>query len=170
MANLNNTDPAYWERQLKKYGLGVYQSMTDNSNDETVQPDIIEISKVTGNKKDTARLRQKLDTNDAFMSSYQVTKVRTEGRTAPDWTMDDAELRNTVLKAFPEARTHPVQARKAARWIRVCYLYHRMGMTYTQVAKEMGLTPNVVLMILRSLNYAREGRRMDGKERKIKNA
>lgn len=148
---------AKWERILEKRGLGIYQAMTDNSEGDSAESPIA----VHDNFK---ALRQKVDGSDMFMEGHQIKKVRTEERETPEWAMNDKALEAIILRAYPKAKT--TQARKAGFSIRVAYLYYRMGMTYSQVAKEMGVSQNRVSMTLRGLNYTVQGRSKDGRPRK----
>ena len=89
-------------------------------------------------------------------------KARRQERKTPDWANNDGKIREFVTRAFPKLSTNTRQQEGARRWVRVVYLYFRMGYTYTQTAEEMNLTPNQVVGIIRNIRRAAMGRRANG--------
>lgn len=119
-------------------------------------------------KKDMARLRHKMDGDDGFMRAHQIKKIRTREREVPAWTLNDAEVRKVILRAFPTTRSsraafqrsrQPLRsiAQAAGRWMRIIHLYYRMQMSNSQVAKEMGESLNTVKMTLKSIRRVARG-------------
>jgi hypothetical protein len=88
---------------------------------------------------------------------HQVVKARRQERKTPEWANNDGKIREFVTRAFPKLSTSARQQEGARRWVRVVYLYFRMGYTYTQTAEEMNLTSGQVLGILRNLRRAAKG-------------
>jgi hypothetical protein len=163
-----------WEKTLQKYGLGTVQQMTDNMPGEpsgVIIPESDIAQPKSDNHPDHAKLRRKIDGDDRFMSAHGIKKVRSEEREPPEWAMNDVEVARLLLKAFPKMMDPESKQRvKAGRWARVIYLYYRLNMTYSQVAKEIGVNKNTVLMILRAMMYAQSGRRRDNRPKKRSDA
>lgn len=61
----------------------------------------------------------------------------------PKWTRTNKGIRKIVRLAFPRFETNERQRTAAARWVRVIYLYFRVGYTYSQIAEEMKLFSHV---------------------------
>ena len=93
---------------------------------------------------------------------YQVVKARRQERKNPDWVNNDAKIKGFIIRAFPKLDTDPRQVEAARRWVRVVYLYFRMGYTNTQTAEEMNLTLDQVGSIIRSLRRAAVNRWANG--------
>lgn len=132
----------------------------------------------TVRKKDMQRLRHKLDGDDGFMRAHQIKKIRTRERDIPAWTLNDAEVRKVLLRAFPSMRNSRVSiplrpskkksrqasrsiAQRAGRWMRIIHLYYRVQMSNSQIAKEMNEKLNAVKMTLKSIRRVARGQRTD---------
>jgi len=105
---------------------------------------------------------------DAFTGGFQVGSARTYKRKPQIWTNNDPEIREVLLTAFPKQATNAKQRAKAGRWLRVIHLYHRMGYTKTQIAADMGLTPEAVKSLLRAISRTRKGLTWRGKPRGLR--
>jgi hypothetical protein len=112
-------------------------------------------------KKDMARLRRRMDGDDRFMGAHQIKKIRTREREIPEWTLDDAEVRKVLLRAFPGLRTSQKQAIRAGRWMRLIHLFYRVQLSNSQVAREMGESLNATKMTLKSIRRVARGQRAD---------
>jgi hypothetical protein len=88
---------------------------------------------------------------------HQIVKARRQERKTPDWANNDGKIREFVTRAFPKLSTNTRQQEGARRWVRVVYLYFRMGYTYTQTAEEMNLTSGQIRGIIQSLKRAANG-------------
>jgi hypothetical protein len=88
---------------------------------------------------------------------HQVVKARRQERKTPEWANNDGKIREFVTRAFPKLFTSARQQEGARRWVRVVYLYFRMGYTETQTAEEMGLTLSQAKGIIISLRRAAKG-------------
>ncbi len=96
--------------------------------------------------------------DDGFVrGGHQVVKARRYERKTPAWANNDAKITKFVTRAFPKLSTNSHQQESARRWVRVVYLYFRMGYTGSQVAEEMSLTSYQVNSIVRSLRRAADG-------------
>ena len=150
-----------WEQRLKKAGLGTAQPMTDNENGETTLS-------MSGTSNEMASLRKKLDSNDGFMGGHQITKVRSMEREIPDWVFNNQEVQRVVLTTFPKLATRPRQRAKAAQWVRLIYLYYRMGLPMQVVARELNVDKSLVKRWLLSISRAEKGlTNADGKPRRV---
>jgi transposase-like protein len=150
-----------WERRLKKAGLSIAQPMTDNSEGETQV-------NMAGSDDEMLTLRKKLDSNDGFMGGHQITKFRSMEREIPDWVFSNKEVQRVVLTSFPKLATRPRQRAKAAQWVRLIYLYYRMGLPMQVVARELNVDKSLVKRWLLSINRAEKGlTNADGKPRRV---
>jgi hypothetical protein len=113
-------------------------------------------------KKDMAKLRRRIDGDDNFMTAHQIKKIRTRERSIPTWTLNNKKVQKVVLSAFPDL-ANPESKRRASRWIRMIYLYYRMQMSNSQVAKEMDETLNAVKMALKGIRRVARGLRFDNR-------
>lgn len=154
--NINNTSPQYWERVLASYGLGIDQPLTDNSDESATN----ESPEAVGD--DFLQLRRKIDKGDRFMEAHEIKKTRGRDRESPEWTSNNIRVREVLLRAFPKLYVNQTQKKKAGRWVRVIFLYHRMRLPLQVVAKEMGMTKNALRMLNRSMNWVAQGLRADG--------
>jgi hypothetical protein len=99
-------------------------------------------------------------------SGFQIIIPRKESREIPEWAKTQQGVRTILLTAFPRLQTSPVQRQKAGRWAQVIQLHFQMGWTWSETADEMGVKPNVVLMIVRGIKYTAEGKTWNGAPRK----
>ena len=152
---------AKWERRLKKAGLGIVQPMTDHSEGESQL-------NMAGSQNEMLVLRNKLGGSDRFMEAHQITKIRSMDREIPDWVFNNKEVQRVVLTSFPRLETRPRQRAKAAQWVRLIYLYYRMGLPMQVVAKELNVDKSLVKRWLLSINRAEKGlTNADGKPRRV---
>jgi len=144
----NNTSPAYWEKVLRSHGLGVDQPLTDHSEGPSAN---VVVSSTGQTKADDRQvLRGLVDANDSLIFGHEIKKVRTRERTVPDWVLSDERFRKILLTVRKDAR---------GKWARIAYLYHRMNLPDSQVAREMGMTLNATKMVLKRLELASKGLR-----------
>jgi len=171
MTNPNNTDPKYWERQLKRYGLSIYQPMTDNSEGE-----MAESAQTTNHEslywkaskghRDMAHLRTTVGGEEGFMYGHQITKVRKMEREIPEWALSNTEVQRILLTAFPRLKRNARQAAKAGVWARLIYLYYRMKQPRQVVARELGIDEKLLNRWIQSINFTQRGLNNAGKPRK----
>lgn len=153
--------PEYWEEQLQKMGLGTKELGLE---DEFGPPENTGIEQLHAGKpqSDMDRLRTRMDGSEAFMTAHQIKKVRAFRKNGiPAWVLNDAEVRKVLLRSFPKLHTDIKQREAAGRWSRIIHLYYRMQMPNSQVAKEMGITVNVLKMALKHMRRVSRGRRSD---------
>jgi hypothetical protein len=164
-----NTDPKYWEDLLEKAGLGNHRIETQDDDFETsVEAEVTQGRKVVQGNKDLAQLRTKLDGNDAFLSGgHQIKKIRAHKRRVPSWTANDAAVQKLLLRSFPKLQTSAKQRKYAGRWARIIHLFYRIGMSRTQVAKEMRLDATVIKDALRSIKRASRGIRANNSKARV---
>jgi hypothetical protein len=112
-------------------------------------------------------LRRHLDGNEPYMNGHQILKERRIARKAPLWTKNDKRVQAILLRSFPKMETNQKQRDAAGKWVRVLHLYYRMGLTFGQVAAEMGITRDTVSDIVQCLTRASKGLRADGSKRKL---
>lgn len=130
-----------WEKKLQKYGLGVDQPMTDNSEGELAEVDSIPTS---AKHPDHARLRTQMDGSDQFLiGGFEVKAVRSLEREIPEWAINNEKAQQILLTAFPALNKTKAHRAKARRWASVIYLYYRMGLPQQIVMKELGMTKPV---------------------------
>ena len=112
---------------------------------------------------DYARLRRLVDGDDQFMSGYRIAKIRTREREIPEWTLNDKEVQKVLLRAFPAQHKNFIAKQRADTWARIIYLYFRMQMSASGVAREVQMTTkNVELAVARIRRVAR-GHRADNR-------
>jgi transposase-like protein len=102
-------------------------------------------------------LSSQIDTTRTGSDGFQPKTLRCQKRTVPEWAATPEGTRKVLLTAFPRLREDPKQRAQAGRWSRVINLYFQLGYTYTQVAEEMGLTPNTILALNRSIRRVASG-------------
>ncbi len=170
--DLENIKPEYWERVLESYGLGyrsLVQPMSDNGGEKEGGPvgAFVNRHRFSGSKD---KILQTLDSvvgaDDRFMQGHQIKKIRVRERLIPEWTIGDQEIKTILLTVFPKMFTEERQHQRASIWLRVFYLYYRIGLTEFQVAREIGINRNQVSMTLRTLTYASKGLTKHGKPRR----
>ena len=108
------------------------------------------------------QLKKKFDRHDPFMDSHQVLKVRKRKRKIPEWAMDDDKVREILLRSFPKLDIPgSSDSIKAGRWVRIIYLYFRIGMPRNHIAEELNLSMCVLKNVLRRIfRAAREGKKV----------
>lgn len=101
------------------------------------------------------QLRRILDSNDPFMTGgHQIIKSAGATRHAermlrvPSWAMDDNKIRELVKRCFP----NPAQRDRAARMVRIIYLYYRTGLPATHIAEDLHLSLKAVKHIISRAN------------------
>lgn len=104
-------------------------------------------------------LRASLDGNDTFLSGgHRVIKTAGASRHAkrmekvPVWALDDEKIKQYINLRFPKAKTDKQQRTRAARVVRVIYLYYRVGETLSAVAEQVGMTDGAVNQMLMRVN------------------
>lgn len=107
-------------------------------------------------------LRRHISGSDTFMSGHQIKKIRGRSRRVPAWTKDDAKVAARLLKSFPNLAADPTHRERAARWARVIHLYFRTQMTFSGVAREMGVLPKTVENIVYRIYRAHLGKKSNG--------
>jgi len=166
---VDKNNPEYWESVLQKHGLGVRQlglhkDVIDEPED-TPELEPTRGRRSSGLNKDFEQLRTKFDSKDGFVSSgHQIKKIRAHSRVVPDWTADDQAVQKLLLRSFPNLKTSPYQRKFAGRWVRVIHLFYRMGLSRTEIAKEMRVRDRVIKDALRSIKRASRGLRADGRK------
>jgi hypothetical protein len=115
----------------------------------------------TTRRRDMNKLRGRMDGNEGFMSAHQIKKVRTLQREIPAWTLNDKEVQKVILRSFPDFKKNRIHAARAARWVRIIHLYYRMQLPNSHVAKDMGITINVLKMALKGMRRVARGQRTD---------
>ena len=108
--------------------------------------------------KDLRQLRQKIDGDDAFIASgHQIIKIRKRTRDVPPWAADNSLTQKLLSNVFPRWKTDSTQHKRAAKWARVIYLYHRAGLPHGHVAKEMRMSYGALRTLLRDIKRAADG-------------
>jgi hypothetical protein len=107
------------------------------------------------------RISQYIDLKEPF--TYRVIKPRSNDRkNTPEWALNDKKVQQVVLTVFPKPDIKQRHRNGAARWIRIIYLYWRMGKTEGQVAEEMqdnwpDITPKAVNRTIARIRKVAEG-------------
>lgn len=106
-------------------------------------------------------LRTSIDSNDLFANAgYRVMKTAgatlhaNRMRRVPPWAIDDNRIKEYVLSRFPKADKDYEQRRKAARIVRIIYLYYRVGETRASVAEQLHISDNAVKEVIKRLKAA----------------
>lgn len=94
---------------------------------------------------------------DAFTGGFQVGAARTYKRMPQIWANSDLEIRKVLLTAFPRQATNPKQRERAGRWMRIIYMYYRLGYTSAQVAEELKMSNANVRRMASNINRVRNG-------------
>ncbi len=162
--NIENTSPAYWEKVLSSYGLGIDehdQSLTDNSVELTGETQAIIAD-------DFLRLRRMIDKGDRFMEAHEIKTVRglNENRALPNWVLNNSYVKTFLLRVFPRLHTNETHRKRAGRWMRVIYLYYRMRLPKRIVMKELKLTLFAFDSIVRGIDRASRGLKANGTGKK----
>ena len=124
-----------------------------------------------GGRKKFKELREVIDGDDlgevGSARGFQIKNIRTGyKKDVPDQLANNAGIQKLLLTAFPKLLINESQRQKAGRWAQVVKLHFQMGWSYTQVAEEMAVNPNVILMIIRGIKYTLDGKTWNGKPRK----
>lgn len=121
------------------------------------------------------QLRGLFSGSESFMNGgHQILKP-SRARIGPrrkkaDWARSDAAVQKLLLTAFPKLHTNPVQRARAGRWLLVIYLYFRQGMSYSEVAGEIGVTKKQVSDIIRRIFKTLDGYPANGGRKPRKRA
>ena len=109
-------------------------------------------------------LLKAFDGNSSFMTGHQIIRTRTESRKrkTPAWALDDAFVRDLLLKSFPMLATSSVQRKRAGRWLMVINRYFKSLNSYREVAEEMGESKNAVRFVIRNIYLAVDGKKANG--------
>lgn len=94
---------------------------------------------------------------DAFTGGFQVGAARTYKRQPQMWSNSQNEIKRILLTAFPRQATNPKQRERAGRWVRIIYLYYRLGYTSAQVAEELNMSKDNVRRMASNINRVRKG-------------
>lgn len=102
-----------------------------------------------------SELRTKLDSNDSFvtgghriMKTAGATRHAARMKTVPVWALDDEKIKELIRRCFP----NPSQRNRAARMVRIIYLYYRAGTTAALIAEELKMSVGAVEESLRRIN------------------
>jgi hypothetical protein len=99
-------------------------------------------------------------------SGFQIKHIRQEEKDVPDWAKKNEEIQKILLTAFPNLHVNQKQRQKAGRWAQIIRLHFLLGWSYSEVAEELNVKPNVVLMTIRGIKYTVDGKTWNGKPRK----
>lgn len=98
-------------------------------------------NKHTTRQRNYRRLRRKFDADDPIAGQMKIVgrghsahNQRVEN--APDWAMDDAKVKEILLRAFPHMETNPLQRKRAGKWMRIIYQYFRTGDKAFEISLE----------------------------------
>ena len=197
--DVTNTDQFYWEEILAKSDLSAdkeipqaieitveeFKELTnlDLLPEEDYEREDDPVIIFNGITKDTDRLnadhsglwetndelRTKVDGDDTFFKGHRIIKQRRGNRECPDWAYSTVKLRALLLKSFPKLLTNKKQRASAGRWARVIQMYFKSQMTHGQIASELHVGLNTVLMLIRAIKLAARGVRTDtGKPRGVR--
>lgn len=158
----NNESSQYWENVLKQQDLGEEQlALID---DPTPDPEPTKGRRVSNRKDRTIEILESIvDKDDLFITGSQISKIRTEEKEIPDWALDNKRIREVLLEVFPKLHREPIQRSRAARWAAAIYMFYRMGMTRSQVAEELGITPIASNRLLARISDAFKGLQASGR-------
>lgn len=161
--NAANEDPRFWEDKLKEQLLGEEQLGLVETPSE---PEPTKGRRVSNRKnRDIEILETLLDKDDQFITGSQISKIRTEEKETPDWAFDNAQIREKLLEVFPKLGIDHKQRARAARWAAAIYMFYRLGMTYSQVAQELNITPIASNRLLARISDAFKGLQASGKNK-----
>jgi hypothetical protein len=103
-----------------------------------------------------------------FIFSSQILSVRRQKRVTPDWVSDDKQVQALLLRVFPKLKIDLNQRQKAGRWARFIQLYFKTGLSYREVAEEMGERKETIHTLRRRVVRAQRGQPLNGVKRKNK--
>jgi hypothetical protein len=112
------------------------------------------------------------DGKDPFMAGHQPVKDKARpggiARYIPEWSKDDAFIRELLLRAFPNWSTDPKQRERMGQWARTIYLYYRLRIPASSIAEQMGFvgTP-AIKNRLRMIRNVAKGLNTAGKVRHV---
>lgn len=116
-----------------------------------------------------AAIRQSVDSNEVLVTSHGSTVSTSLHRSfgkdrkmIPMWTKSDVQIRKLLQMVFPKLAHSARQRKSAARWLRIIYLYFRVGWTYRQIADELHVSRIIVRDVLRSIRRVVNGRSANG--------
>lgn len=120
-------------------------------------------------RTDRSKLRNMVDGSDSFIGGFQIGGLRKHKRKPQPWVNNQKEVQKMLLTAFPKLATNERQRKRAARWVRVLYLYYNLQYTRTQVAADLSITPKAVEMIIERISCAHKGlgSRLRGTQRSL---
>ena len=116
----------------------------------------------------------KVDSDETFFRGHRIVKSRRGDagdktgapRVCPDWAHDNVKIQGFLLRSFPKLAINAKQRKAAGRWARIIQMYFKSQMTHGQIASELGVNLNTILMLIRSIKLAARGFRADtGKAR-----
>jgi DNA-binding NarL/FixJ family response regulator len=109
---------------------------------------------------DLKQIRKVVDSNEIFAVSHgEEAPRRAHGlRKIPVWTKSDTEIRKILCRVFPKLAHNARQRKSAAHWLRIIYLYFRIGMTRGQVADELHISNSAVRTTLKRIRFASAGK------------
>lgn len=106
-------------------------------------------------RKDFQQLRKIIDSGDSFVGGgHTIIKIRRRKRKIPEWTRNDSAVKKVLLRSFPKLRVDIRDRTRAARWLRIIYLYFRLQYTHRQISEELELTPTNIKRIIISIRRA----------------
>lgn len=112
-----------------------------------------------------AAIRQSVDSDELLVTSHgdaiSTSRHRSFGRDQkiiPTWAKSDAEIRKILCQVFPRLAHDARQRKAAARWLRVIYLYFRIGMTRGQIVDELHTSNEAIRTILKRIRFAAAGK------------
>lgn len=111
-------------------------------------------------------LRQEIGDDDVGM--MRVHNFRRQKRTTPEWATDDKAVQKILLTSFPKLQTDEKQRRRAARWVRIIFLYYRKHMSYSQVAEELEELPERIGHTLCKIRRASRGQQTGTGKKRVK--
>ena len=82
--------------------------------------------------------------------------------------LDNKKVQNMLRLAFPLLDSNVVQRKQAGKYLRLIYLYYRMGLSSKEVAVEMRLSVLQIQPMLFRLRYISEGKTANGKVRGVR--
>lgn len=103
-----------------------------------------------------------------FTFGSQILSVRRQKRSTPHWVLDDKQIQDLLLKVFPKLKTDLIDRQKAGRWARFIQLYFKAGLSYREVAEEMGEKKETIHTLRRRVVRAQRGEPLNGVKRKKK--
>jgi hypothetical protein len=120
------------------------------------------------NRRDTSKELKQLrifSGSDHFMSGHQIIN-RNRSLAGPrrknsEWALDDTEVRRILKRSFPKLATNEKQRERAGRWATVIQLYFRKGLTLSDVAVDLKMTPKNTGKLIRRIQLAQRGLRTD---------